>query len=72
MPAASASTAHVPKDLHDFVARQRLGREGCAGTIASWLVADHDGRPRPGGDAGQAQGAGKAGWDAAGHKAEKS
>jgi hypothetical protein len=58
--------AHVPAHLHDSATREWRRCEGRAGTVASWVVADHDGRVRPGSDAGQAQGAGESGCDAAG------
>ena len=58
--------AHVPAHLDDSATCEWRRREGRAGTIASWLVPDHDGRVRPGGDTGQAQCAGKSCGDAAG------
>ena len=45
--------------------------KGRAGTAPSRLGEDHDGRIRPGGDYGQAQGASESGGDAAGHKQKK-
>ena len=36
--------AHVPAHLHDSATGEWRRREGRAGTIASWLAPDHDGR----------------------------
>lgn len=58
--------AHISAHVYDFTARKRRRRKGGAGTATSWLGAYHDGRIRPGGDAGQAPGPRKSRHDATG------